>query len=64
MPAFIADTFIDGLAKLTTDEQPAAKAAVFDFQLRPEHPSFQYHRIRGSTDTWSARVSRDTRPCL
>jgi superfamily I DNA/RNA helicase len=61
MPAFIADTFMHGLAKLSTDEQTAVKAAVFDFQLRPEHPSFQYHRVHGSTDAWSARVNRDIR---
>jgi len=61
MPAFIADTFMHGLAKLTTDEQTAVKAAVFDFQLRPDQPGFQYHRVQGSPDAWSARVSRDIR---
>ena len=49
MPAFIADTFLHGLAKLTTDEQTAVKAAVFDFQLRPEQPSFQYHRAEAGS---------------
>ena len=61
MPAFIAHSFIDGLAKLTTDEQTAVKAAVFDFQLRPEHPSFRYHRVHGSAEAWSARINRDIR---
>jgi len=41
----IADTFTGSLAKLTGDEQKAAKTAAFDLQLNPAHPSLQFHKL-------------------
>lgn len=59
----IADTFTDSLAKLTGDEQKAAKTAAFDLQLNPALPGLQLHKIDKSKDPnfWSIRVSRDLR---
>jgi hypothetical protein len=59
----IADTFTDSLARLTGEEQKAAKMAAFDLQLNPAHPSLQFHKIDKSKDPnfWSIRVSRDLR---
>ena len=34
----ISDTFTDSLAKLTGEEQKAAKATAFDLQLNPVSP--------------------------
>jgi hypothetical protein len=65
MPTLIAETFLHGLTKLTADEQTAVKAAVWDFQLQPDLPSFQLHRVEGHDDgMWSARVDRDVRLIL
>lgn len=59
----IADTFTDSLAKLSGDEQKAAKMAAFDLQLNPAHPSLQFHKLDKAKDPnfWSIRVSRDLR---
>ena len=59
----IADTFTDSLAKLTGQEQKAAKTTAFDLQLDPTNPGMQLHRIDRSKDPnfWSVRVSRDLR---
>jgi len=59
----IADTFTDGLAKLTGDEQKAVKTAAFDLQLNPAHPSLQFHKLEKGRDPrfWSVRVSSDVR---
>lgn len=59
----IADTFTDSLAKLTGEEQKAAKTAAFDLQLNPAHPSLQFHKLDKAKDPnfWSIRVSRDLR---
>ena len=59
----IADTFLDSLAKLTGNEQKAAKTTAFDLQMNPAHPSHQLHRLDGARDPnfWSTRVSRDLR---
>lgn len=59
----IADTFTDSLARLTGDEQKAAKTAAFDLQLNPAQSSLQLHKIDKSKDPnfWSIRVSRDLR---
>ncbi len=57
----IADTFTDGLGRLTGDEQKAAKMAAFDLQLNPAHPSLQLHKLDRAKDPnfWSIRVTRD-----
>ena len=58
----IAHSFMDGLAKLTVDEQALAKQVAFDLQHRPDHPGFQLHRLEGpDPNMWSARVNRDLR---
>ena len=59
----IADTFTASLARLTADEQRAAKTTAFDLQMNPANPGTQFHRIDKSKDRnfWSARISRDLR---
>src|SRR5215831_7439983 len=59
----IADTFSDALAKLTAQEQRAAKTTAFDLQMDPSAPGLQFHRIDKSKDPnfWSIRVNRDLR---
>ena len=54
----IADTFTDSLAKLTGDEQKAAKTAAFDLQLNRANPGLQFHRLDRSKDKnfWSVRA--------
>ena len=63
MEFLIADTFADSLARLTGEEQKAAKTTAFDLQLDPTRPGMRFHRIDGAKDKnfWSARVSRDIR---
>ncbi len=59
----IADTFTDSLARLTSDEQAAAKTTAFDLQMDPTNPGMQYHKLDRAKDKnfWSIRVSRDIR---
>ena len=59
----IADTFTDSLARLTGDEQKAAKTTAFDLQVNPANPGMQFHKIDKSEDKnfWSVRVSADIR---
>ena len=59
----IADTFTDSLARLTSDEQKAAKTTAFDLQLDPSNPGFNFHRVDDSKDRnfWSVRISSDLR---
>lgn len=59
----IADTFSDSLARLTDEEQKAAKTTAFDLQLNPANPGMSFHKLDGAKDKnfWSVRVSRDVR---
>lgn len=59
----IADTFTDGLARLTGDEQKAAKTTAFDLQLNPSNPGMQFHKLDRVKDKnfWSVRVGSDIR---
>ena len=59
----IADSFTKALAKLSAQEQSAAKITVFDLQQDPSAPGLQFHRIDKSKDPnfWSVRSSRDVR---
>jgi mRNA-degrading endonuclease RelE of RelBE toxin-antitoxin system len=59
----IADTFTESLARLTADEQKAAKTAAFDLQLNPAHPGLQFHKLDKAKDHnfWSVRVTLDIR---
>ncbi len=59
----IADTFSDSLAKLTGDEQKAAKTTAFDLQLDSSAPGLSFHKLDRAKDKnfWSVRVNRDIR---
>jgi len=59
----IADTFTDGLARLTGEEQKAVKTTAFDLQLDPAGPGLSFHRLDQARDKrfWSVRVSSDLR---
>ena len=59
----IAATFTDSLAKLTGDEQKAAKTTAFDLQMDPSAPGLSFHRVDRVRDRnfWSVRVNRDVR---
>ena len=62
----IADSFSDSLARLTGQEQKAAKTAAFDLQMNPDNPGLQMHRVDRASDKgfWTARVNRDIRLVL
>ena len=59
----ISDTFTDSLARLTSDEQKAAKTTAFDLQLNPAAPGLAFHKLDKAKDKnfWSVRVSSDIR---
>ena len=59
----IADTFTASLARLTNEQQKAAKTTAFDLQLNPAQPGHSLHRVTGAKDPdfWSVRVSLDFR---
>lgn len=63
MDFLIADTFTDSLARLTVDEQKAAKTTAFDLQINLAHPSLQFHKLNKARDSRfaSVRVSGDIR---
>lgn len=59
----IADTFTDSLARLTGQEQKAAKTTAFDLQLNPASPGLSFHKLDRAKDSsfWSIRVNADIR---
>lgn len=59
----IADTFTASLARLTGDEQKAAKTTAFDLQVDPIGKGMSFHKLDKAKDAnfWSVRVSRDIR---
>lgn len=59
----IADTFTDSLARLTGDQQKAAKTTAFDLQLNPANPGMSFHKLAKAKDPnfWSVRVNDDIR---
>lgn len=59
----IADTFTDSLARLTREEQKAAKTTAFDLQMNPANPGMSFHKLDRAKDKnfWSVRVTRDIR---
>ena len=59
----IADTFTDSLARLSGDEQRAAKTSAFDLQVDPSRPGLRFHRVDRARDRnfWSVRVNADIR---
>lgn len=66
MDLLIADTFTASLARLTNDEQKAAKTTAFDLQLNPANPGLSLHKLDRARDKrfWSVRVSADLRLIL
>lgn len=63
MDFLISDTFSDGLARLSPDEQKAAKTTAFDLQINPASPGLNFHRLEAARDKnfWSVRVNADIR---
>lgn len=63
MNFLIADTFTASFSRLSSQDQKAVKASVFDLQMDPTGNGLQLHRIDKSKDAnfWSARVNRDVR---
>jgi len=59
----IADTFTDSLARLTGEEQKAAKTTAFDLQVNPESPGMSFHKLDRARDKnfWSVRATSDLR---
>ncbi len=59
----IADTFTDSLARLTAQEQKAAKTTAFDLQLDPTSNGLSFHKLDRAKDAnfWSVRVNADIR---
>lgn len=59
----IADTFTDSLARLTAQEQKAAKTTAFDLQLDPTSNGLSFHKLDRAKDSnfWSVRVNADIR---
>ncbi|MGO9436422.1 MAG: UvrD-helicase domain-containing protein [Terracidiphilus sp.] len=59
----IADTFSDSLARLTGEEQKAAKTTAIDLMMNPANPGLSFHKLDKARDRnfWSVRVSRDVR---
>ena len=63
MDFLIADTFTDSLARLTGEEQKAAKTTAFDLQLNPANPGMSFHKVERAKDKnfWSVRAGSDLR---
>ncbi len=59
----IADTFTNGLARLTGEEQKAVKTTAFDLQMNPANPGMSFHKLNKAKDKnfWSVRVNNDIR---
>ena len=59
----IADTFTASLAKLTGNEQKAAKTTALDLLMTPALPGLRLHKLHNAPDPrfGSVRVSRDVR---
>lgn len=59
----IADTFADGLARLTGEEQKAVKTTAFDLQLNLANPGMSFHELDKANDKnfWAVRVNSDIR---
>lgn len=57
MNFLIAATFTDSLARLTAQEQRAAKTTAFDLQIDPSGPGLSFHKLDRAKDPnfWSVR---------
>lgn len=60
---FLGKSFLNGLSKLSGDEQKAVKTSVFELITNQAHPALKFHRLDGAKDRnfWSARANRDIR---
>src|SRR6266478_2970175 len=63
MEFLISDSFVDSLARLTSEEQKAVKTTAFDLQMNPANPGLSFHKLDKAKDKnfWSLRVSADIR---
>ena len=52
----IADTFTDSLARLSGEEQKAAKMAAFDLQVNPASPGLSFHKLDRAQDISVAQM--------
>ena len=59
----ISDTFTASLARLSGQDQKAAKTTAFDLQLNSSSPSLRFHRLDKAKDMnfWSISVNMDIR---
>ena len=59
----ISETFQSSLARLTAQEQKAAKTTAFDLQMDPSGPGMSFHKLDRAQDKnfWSVRVNSDIR---
>ena len=59
----IGDSFTASLARLTAQEQKAAKTTAFDLQIDPSSPGLSFHKLDRAQDKnfWSVRVNADLR---
>lgn len=48
----IADTFTASLARLTGEEQKAAKTTAFDLQMNAANPGLSFHNSGGGSLRW------------
>jgi len=46
----IAETFLESLSRLTTEEQKAVKTSAFDLQLNPANPGISFHKMDRAKD--------------
>ena len=66
MEFLIADSFTSSLARLTGDEQKAAKTTAFDLQMNLQGTSLRFHKLERAKDKnfCSVRAGRDIRIIL
>jgi hypothetical protein len=66
MTLIISSTLNESIARLTSQEQAAAKIAVYELQVNPASPGLKLHRLDATRDPgfWSARVNVDLRLIL
>src|SRR4051812_8449995 len=63
MQFIISSTFTDSLARLTNQDQKAAKITALDLQLDPASPGLHFHKLDRAKDPrfCSVRATRDLR---